>query len=46
MSSKHVKEFMKALKGIYQAPIEEKAESSLLVLNEKQGKKYALAVKP
>ncbi len=44
--SKHVKEFMKDLKEIYQAPIEEKAESSLLSLDEKWGKKYALAVKP
>ena len=46
MPSKHVKEFMKDLKEIYQAPIEEKAESSLLSLDEKWGKKYALAVKP
>ena len=46
MPSKHVKEFMKDLKEIYQAPIEEKAESSLLSLDDKWGKKYALAVKP
>ena len=44
--SKYVKEFMRDLKEIYQASIEEKAESSLLSLDEKWGKKYALAVKP
>ena len=44
--SKYVKEFMRDLKEIYQATIEEKAESSLLSLDEKWGKKYALAVKP
>jgi len=44
--SKYVKEFMRDLKEIYQAPIEEKAESSLLSLDDKWGKKYALSVKP
>lgn len=44
--SKHVKEFLKDLKEIYQAPTEAKGESSLLALDEKWGKKYALSVKP
>lgn len=44
--SKHVKEFLKDLKEIYQAPTEAKGESSLLILDEKWGKKYALSVKP
>ena len=44
--SKHVKEFLKDLKEIYQAPTEAKGESSLLALDEKWGRKYALSVKP
>ena len=44
--SKHVKEFLKDLKEIYQAPTDAKGESSLLALDEKWGKKYALSVKP
>ena len=44
--SNHVKEFLKDLKEIYQAPTEAKGESSLLALDEKWGRKYALSVKP
>ncbi len=44
--SKHVKEFLKDLKEIYQAPTEAKRESLLLALGEKWGRKYALSVKP
>lgn len=43
---KHVKEFVKDLKNIYEAPIEAKGESAVLLLEEKWGKKYALSVKP
>ncbi len=42
--SKHVKEFLKDLKEIYQAPTEVKGESSLLALDEKWGRKYDFIV--
>lgn len=43
---KHIKEFMVDLKEVYGAPTEAKGERSLLSLDEKWGKKYALSVKP
>ena len=44
--SKHVKEFLKDLKEIYQSPTEANEESAQLALEEKWGRKYALSVKP
>jgi hypothetical protein len=39
------KEFMTDLKTVYQAPTREEAETNLLTLAERWGKKYGLAVK-
>ena len=43
---KYLKEFVKDLKEIYQAPTEGKGESSALALEEKWSKRYPLAVRP
>ena len=43
---KYSKEFVKDLKNIYEESTETKAESAVLVLEEKWGRKYALSVKP
>ncbi|NGX45351.1 MAG: hypothetical protein K940chlam2_00500 [Chlamydiae bacterium] len=43
---KYLKEFVKELKDIYQAPTEAKGESAVLALEEKWSAKYTLAVRP
>ena len=43
---KYSKEFVSDLKKIYQAPTEMRAESQVLALEEKWGKRYAMATKP
>jgi len=45
VASKHQKEFMRDLKKVYQAPSKDIAESELLKLDKKWGKRYAIVLK-
>jgi transposase-like protein len=45
VASKNQKEFMKDLKLVYQAPNKDVAETNLLQLDEKWGKKYPMVIK-